>query len=69
MLIGVSEGQGWRYEVIERRDDYLVRMRDLDEIAAIVDKSEANCRQLAARARERALCPSTENRLARRRAS
>ena len=30
MLIGVSEGQGWRYEVIERRDDYLVRMRDLD---------------------------------------
>ena len=30
MLIGVSEGRGWRYEVIERRDDYLVRMRDLD---------------------------------------
>ena len=30
MLIGVSEGQGWRYEVIERPDDYLVRMRDLD---------------------------------------
>jgi hypothetical protein len=30
MLIGVSEGQGWRYEVIERLDDYLVRVRDLD---------------------------------------
>jgi hypothetical protein len=30
MLIGASEGQGWRYEVIERPDDYLVRMRDLD---------------------------------------
>ena len=30
MLIGVSEGQGWRYEVVERPDDYLVRMRDLD---------------------------------------
>ena len=30
MLIGVSEGQGWRYEVIERPDDFLVRMRDLD---------------------------------------
>ncbi len=29
MLIGVSEGQGWHYEVIERPDDYLVRMRDL----------------------------------------
>jgi len=30
VLIGVSEGQGWRYEVVERPDDYLVRMRDLD---------------------------------------
>jgi hypothetical protein len=30
MLIGASEGQGWRYEVIERPDDYLVRMCDLD---------------------------------------
>ena len=30
MLIGSSEGQGWRYEVIERPDDFLVRMRDLD---------------------------------------
>ena len=30
MLIGVSEGQGWSYEVVERPDDYLVRMRDLD---------------------------------------
>ena len=30
MLIGVSEGQGWRYEVMEHPDAYLVRMRDLD---------------------------------------
>jgi hypothetical protein len=30
VLIGVSEGRGWRYEVVERPDDYLVRMRDLD---------------------------------------
>jgi hypothetical protein len=30
VLIGSSEGQGWRYEVIARPDDYLVRMRDLD---------------------------------------
>jgi hypothetical protein len=30
MLIGTSEGEGWRYEVIERSEDYLVRMRDLD---------------------------------------
>ncbi len=30
MLIGISDSQGWRYEVVERRDDYLVRMRDLD---------------------------------------
>jgi hypothetical protein len=30
VLIGVSEGQGWRYEVVERPDDFLVRMRDLD---------------------------------------
>ena len=30
MSLDISEGQGWRYEVIERRDDYLVRMRDLD---------------------------------------
>jgi hypothetical protein len=29
MLIGASEGQGWRYEVDEAADGYLVRMRDL----------------------------------------
>jgi len=28
--LGSPEGQGWRYEVIECPDDYLVRMRDLD---------------------------------------
>src|SRR3954470_19458202 len=30
MLIGAAEGRGWRYEVVQRPDDYLVRMRDLD---------------------------------------
>jgi hypothetical protein len=30
MLIGVSEGHDRRYEVIQRSDDYLVRIRDLD---------------------------------------
>lgn len=39
MLIGVSEGQGWRYEVVERRDDYLVRMRDLDTDSIEEDES------------------------------
>jgi len=29
MLIGISEGQFWRYEVDEDQDGYLVRMRDL----------------------------------------
>src|SRR5215213_7992670 len=28
--LGSPEGQGWRYEVIECPDTYLVRMRDLD---------------------------------------
>lgn len=30
MLIGACEGQSWRYEVIERTEGFLVRMRDLD---------------------------------------
>src|SRR5215210_68176 len=30
MFIGVSEGHDRRYEVIQRSDDYLVRIRDLD---------------------------------------
>ncbi len=30
MLIGGSDGSGWRYEVVAREDGFLVRMRDLD---------------------------------------
>lgn len=30
MVIGACEGQGWRYEIIERSEGYLVRPRDLD---------------------------------------
>ncbi|MDJ1157222.1 hypothetical protein QNA08_03075 [Chelatococcus sp. SYSU_G07232] len=30
MLIGSSEGQGWRYEVFESSEGYLVLMRDRD---------------------------------------
>ncbi|HVL72640.1 MAG TPA: hypothetical protein VM434_12260 [Beijerinckiaceae bacterium] len=30
MLVGASEGQGWRYEVFQHNEGYLVRSRDLD---------------------------------------
>jgi hypothetical protein len=30
MIIGSSDGFGWRYEVIAREDGYLVQMRDLE---------------------------------------
>jgi hypothetical protein len=30
MLVGASDGQGWRYEVFQGNDGYLVRSRDLD---------------------------------------
>ena len=30
MLIGASEGQGWRYEVMDAEDGFLVRVRDVD---------------------------------------
>lgn len=30
MLIAMSEGQGWRYEVVDRSEGYLVVSRDLD---------------------------------------
>lgn len=30
MLIATSEGQGWRYEVVDRAEGYLVVPRDLD---------------------------------------
>jgi hypothetical protein len=39
MLVGASEGQGWRYEVIERSEGFLVRSRDLDTGA--VDDNES----------------------------
>jgi hypothetical protein len=29
MLIGGSDGSGWRYEVVAREEGFLVRMRDL----------------------------------------
>ena len=46
MLIGVSEGQGWRYEIIERTDDYLVRMRDLD--TGVLEESDGKLFRTAA---------------------
>jgi hypothetical protein len=30
MVVGASEGQGWRYEVVERSEGFVVRSRDLD---------------------------------------
>lgn len=30
MLIATSEGQGWRYEVVDHAEGYLVVPRDLD---------------------------------------
>lgn len=30
MFIGASDGQGWRYEVLDESDGFFVRMRDLD---------------------------------------
>ncbi len=30
MLVGASEGQGWRYEVVERSEGFVVHSRDLD---------------------------------------
>ncbi len=30
MIIGETEGNGWRYEIIERTEGFLVRMRDID---------------------------------------
>ena len=39
MLVAASEGQGFRYEVVERTEGYLVRSRCLDSGA--VDESES----------------------------
>ncbi len=39
MLVGASEGQGWRYEVVSRSEGYLVRTRDIDTGALDDDES------------------------------
>lgn len=39
MLVGASEGQGWRYEVVERSEGFVVRTRDLDTGAVDDDAS------------------------------
>ncbi len=46
MLIGASEGHGFRYEVIEWTDGYLVHMRDLD--TGLVEESDAKVFRTAA---------------------
>jgi hypothetical protein len=46
MLVAASEGQGFRYEVVERTEGYLVRSRDLDSGA--VDDSESKLFRTAA---------------------
>lgn len=30
MVVGASDGQGWRYEVVERSEGFVVRTRDLE---------------------------------------
>ena len=47
MLIGTTEGQGWRYEVIERTEGYLVLMRDL-ETGTVEDRESKVFRTAAA---------------------
>ena len=39
VLVGASEGQGWRYEVVERTEGFLVRSRDID--TGVVDDGES----------------------------
>lgn len=39
MLIATSEGQGWRYEVVDRAEGYLVVPRDLDSGALEPDEA------------------------------
>lgn len=46
MLVAASEGQGFRYEVVERTEGYLVRSRDLD--SGTVDDSDARIFRTAA---------------------
>jgi hypothetical protein len=46
MLIGGSDGFGWRYEVLAREDGFLVQMRDLD--TGEIDQGEARLFRTAA---------------------
>jgi hypothetical protein len=46
MLIGTTEGQGWSYEVLERTEGYLVRMRDLD--TGVIEDHESKVFRTAA---------------------
>lgn len=46
MLVAASEGQVFRYEVVERTEGYLVRSRDLD--SGSVDDSESRLFRTAA---------------------
>ena len=46
MLVAASEGQGFRYEVVERTEGYLVRSRCLDSGA--VDEAESKLFRTAA---------------------
>jgi hypothetical protein len=46
MLVAASEGQGFRYEVVERTEGYLVRSRCLDSGA--VDESDSKLFRTAA---------------------
>ena len=48
MLIGASEGEGWRYEIVERTEGYVVRTRDVDTGA--VDAREGKLFRTAAAA-------------------
>ncbi len=46
MLVGASEGQGFRYEVVQRTEGFLVQSRDLDSGA--VDREESKIFRTAA---------------------
>jgi len=39
MVVGASEGQAWRYEVVERSEGFVVRSRDLE--TGTVDDTES----------------------------
>lgn len=47
MLVGGSEGRMWRYEVVDRSEGFLVRLRDL-ETGALDEEDEAKLFRTAA---------------------